>query len=252
MGRKDRSLEKEMNLQGDAVIGNQCGENSAWRFQEEGKDITYLNTDEVGVGKNRNKVLEHSTGDLCILADDDMRFVDGYPAIALRAFQECPKADILVFNLIEKEPARQVNHHYKRLDIFNYARYGAARIAFKRESVMQAQIRFSLLFGGGAKYGAGEDTIFLRDCLQKKLQVYAAPYALAHLDQGESSSWKAGHRKFFFDKGAAYACLHPSLYFVFDALFLARHWKEYPCELSAKDAFALMRRGSRDYKQHYG
>ena len=38
-----------------------------------------------------------------------------------------------------------------------------------------AHITFSLLFGGGAKYSNGEDSLFLKDCLKYGLVVYAVP-----------------------------------------------------------------------------
>ena len=54
-------------------------------FQKNGK-VTYLNMAERGVGKNRNAVLQNATADICVFADDDMTFVDGYPQIVERAF----------------------------------------------------------------------------------------------------------------------------------------------------------------------
>ena len=150
-----------MNIQTDALVGNQCKVESTDEFSFQGNRITYLNTKERGVGRNRNLLIEHASADICIFADDDMRFVDGYPQIAKTAFEQCPKADILVFNLIEKNPRRYINQKITRIHGYNYAKYGAARIALRREPLQKAGIRFRLSFGGGTKYGSGEDTIFL-------------------------------------------------------------------------------------------
>lgn len=54
-----------------------------------------------------------------------------------------------------------------RVRWYNYAKYGAARLAVRREALIKSDINFSLRFGGGAQYGSGEDTIFLSDCLKK-------------------------------------------------------------------------------------
>lgn len=251
MNQTDRSLEKRMNIRTDVLIGNQCGRCGEEIFISNGRKVEYLNTAETGVGRNRNLVLDHATGDICILADDDMRFADEYPSIVLQAFRECPQADLLIFNLIEERPVRKINRTYSKVTWLNYAQYGAARIAFRRSAIVGSGIRFSLLFGGGARYGSGEDTIFLQECLRKGIRMYTAPYALAELHQGESSSWKAGHRKFFFDKGAAYACLHPFFFIAFDFLFLIRHMREYKSDVSPSDAFRLMLKGSRDYLKTY-
>ena len=106
MNQTDRSLEKRMNIRTDVLIGNQCGRCGEEIFISNGRKVEYLNTAETGVGKNRNLVLDHATGDICILADDDMRFADEYPSIVLQAFRECPQADLLIFNLIEERPER--------------------------------------------------------------------------------------------------------------------------------------------------
>ena len=75
----DMSLIGKMNIQTDALIGNQCGRVSEETVYLNGNRIVYLNTAERGVGRNRNLLIERATGDICICADDDMRFKDGYP-----------------------------------------------------------------------------------------------------------------------------------------------------------------------------
>lgn len=244
----DHSLAAKMNLRTDALIGNQCGRNSTETFELNGCRITYLNTAERGVGKNRNLLLDSSEADICILADDDMKFVDDCPRIAARAFEECPDADVLVFNLIEKRPVRYINKKITRVRRGNYARYGAARIALKRNAVMAAGIRFSLLFGGGAMYGSGEDTLFLQDCLSQGLKIYAVPYALAEIDQSAESTWFKGYdRKFFTDKGALYAALHPVLWRLYALRFLVRYRHKFGKSVRLGEAFGYMTEGGREY-----
>ena len=88
-----------------------------------------------------------------------------------------------IFNLIEKNPRRNNNKKIIRVRRHNYAKYGAARMAFRREAVQSSGISFNLSFGGGARYGSGEDTVFLKECLDKGLRIYAVPYFLAEIDQ---------------------------------------------------------------------
>lgn len=189
--------------------------------------------------------MQNATADICVLADDDMRFVDDYPHIAEHAFTECPDADILVFNLIEKKPRRYINKKIMRVRWYNYAKYGAARLAFRREALTNAGIRFSLSFGGGAKYGSGEDTIFLSDCLKKGLKIYAVPYALAEIDQDSASTWFSGYNeKYFSDKGALYKRLHPALWPVFMLRFLIKIIRKPESSISFSKAVKLMTSGA--------
>lgn len=249
--QNDHRLIEKMNIQTDALIGNQGQKCSIETFANNGCRITYFNTIERGVGRNRNILLDNATADIWILADDDMCFVDGYPQIAQRAFDECPDADILLFNLIEKTPRRYINRKIKRVR-WHYARYGAARIAIRKQRFQTSEIRFHLSFGGGTHYGSGEDTIFLQECLKKGLKVYAVPYALAEIDQDSVSTWFSGYnKKFFYDKGALYACLHPISWPLFILRFLISYRKGI-CEMfSVSQALRIMIRGGREYEQKW-
>lgn len=246
--QKDKLLPEKMNIQTDAVVANQCGRISKEEDYINGHRVLYLNTAERGVGKNRNLLLNNASGDICIMADDDMRFVDGYKKIAEKAFEECPLADILVFNLIEKNPKRYINKKIVRVRWNNYAKYGAARIVFKREKIVASGVRFSLLFGGGAIYGSGEDTIFLHDCLKKRLRIYAVPHALAEIDQSAPSTWFEGYNeKFFHDKGALYACLHPAGWLLYALRYVIKYRKRYGNYIPVLQALKHMFIGGKEY-----
>lgn len=249
MNQHDHELVERMNLQTDALVGNQCDTSSDDCFSYQGLKITYLNRAERGAARNRNVVLERSTADVCVFADDDLRFVDGYPALVCEAFDACPQADILIFNLIEKHPIRKVNTRYRRVRWYSYGPYGAPRLVLRRAAVVGAGLRFNEAFGGGARYSSGEDSIFLHDCIKRDLKVYAAPLALAELDQNSSSTHFTGfNRSFFFNKGAMYTHLHPIAHPLFSLLYVIRHRKEHRQHISASKALTYMADGSRDYR----
>ena len=246
--QEDFSLVSKMNIQTDALIANQCRRTSTESFSMNGKAVTFLNTQDRGVGKNRNLLLQNASADICVLADDDMRFIDGYEKTVINAFEECPQADLLVFNLIEKIPRRFINRKIKRVGWTEYARYGAARIAFRRRKIIEAQIHFNLLFGGGAKFGSGEDTIFLKECMERGLKIYSMPYALAEIDQTAESTWFSGYdQKLFHDKGALYRCLHPVMWPVFALRYLLRKRDKIRGNMTLLQAAMYMWQGSVDY-----
>lgn len=253
MNQRDGSLVERMNVQTDAIVGNQCDSDGDVAFRWNGHDVIYLNRSERGVGRNRNLVLSHLTADICVLADDDLHFVDGYPKLVCEAFAACPDADILVFNLIEKRPTRKVNASYRRIRWYAYGSYGAPRLAARKDALLRAGVSFSLDFGGGARYGSGEDTIFLHDCLRHGLKIFTAPLALAEIDQDAPSTHFTGFdRMFFFDKGAAYACLHPVLHPLFTLAYLLRHRGEHRDAMSLSKSWGAMASGALDYLGHSG
>ena len=98
MHQTDHSLLEKMNIQTDAIIGNQCDRNEVEDFEWNGHRIKYLNFAERGVGLNRNNALMRADADICLFADDDMVYVDGYAEKILTAFNENPDADVIVFN----------------------------------------------------------------------------------------------------------------------------------------------------------
>lgn len=248
----DHSLVEKMNVQTEVLVGNQCSRQSLDRFSVNGNDAVYYNTAERGVGINRNLLLDESDADICILADDDMVFIDGYPQITACVFNMHPDADVVIFNLLEKEPRRYINKKVKRVRWYNYSRYGAARIALRRESINKAGIRFDQRFGGGARYCSGEDTVFLRDCLKNGLRIYAVPYALAEIDQDAESTWFNGYsNSFFYDKGALYACLHSMMWRIFVLRFVFKRRKELTGEVSFLSALRSAFRGAKDYRREY-
>lgn len=248
--REERSLAEKMNVQTDAVIGNQCGHEAVEETNCGGNRILWLDSADRGVGRNRNQVLNHASADICILADDDMRFLDGYPEIARRAFEECADADILIFNLMEKNPKRYRNTKVHRIRPWNYAKYGAARLAFQRDSIERTGITFHTMFGGGCRYSSGEDTIFLRECLKKKLKIYGVPYALAEIDQEAASTWFTGyHEKYFFDRGALYAYLYPRLWLLMGLRFLLLKRKKYSGDIGFYRALRQMVLGAREIRE---
>ena len=182
MFQNDFELPKRMNLSSDAIIGNQCDKNSFDEIKYKNFKIKYINRSERCVGLNRNNALKNSTSDFCVLADDDMVFYDNYVEIVEEAFKKNKKADFLIFNIDDKQGGeRRVNSKVKKVNLLNYMNYGAARFVFRRESIFNKGVLFNLEFGGGTPHSCGEDSLFLRDCLSKKLKIFTVPYSLAYL-----------------------------------------------------------------------
>ena len=206
--QNDHSIIEKMNIQTDALIGNQCAFNSVETFDWNGHNITFYNCAERGVGLNRNTTLMRANCDICLFADDDLVYVDGYKGVVEKVFLDHPDADIIIFNLLEE--SRNGKERFKnvktvRVKWYNFMRYGAARIAARFSSLKESGIYFNECFGGGCEYRHGEDTLFLSDCLKKGLKIIAVPISLASLLEIRPSTWDCGYDdKFFLDQGRLY------------------------------------------------
>ncbi len=76
MNQKDFSLIKKMNLRGDAVIINQCKKDEYTEIDNNNHKIKFISCNEKGLSKSRNKAITNATGDICIIADDDIIYND--------------------------------------------------------------------------------------------------------------------------------------------------------------------------------
>lgn len=204
---KDESLYDAMNLQTDAVIINQCDKNEQKTFERNGHRCRLLSYGERGVGNSRNRALAAAEGDILLFADEDIRYIDGYEQIVLSAFEKNPTADAVIFNITvhggEREEVQIKS--YGKMTYRGALAFGAVRLAVRRSKI--GDIKFSLLFGGGAKYGSGEDTLFIQELFRRGLNVFGCTDVIAEVYQ-DKSSWFNGYTdKFFFDKGALYGAL---------------------------------------------
>lgn len=256
MHQKDAALIQKMNLSTDAIIINQTENVDFKDIKLNNNTVRMFSFNERGVGLSRNSALMRSEADICILADDDMVFCDGYEETVKKAFSENPEADVIIFNLIEdNESLNRRNDTIKKISILNYMNYGAARITFKRKAVTYNGITFNLNFGGGTTHQCGEDTLFLRDCLKKGLKVIAVPQAIAHLKDERDSTWFKGYNeKYFFDKGIVLALAHPLLAKPFSLYLTLRHNEYTENGMSKKEVYKEICKGikfvkNKEYKK---
>lgn len=212
MHRKDLSLADEMNIDCAAVLANQADrEETAYSERSVGR-VKMVTTATRGVGLNRNIALLASEAELLLLADDDVVYYDGLAENVIRAFEENPRADVLIFGMDILKDGKVVSKRrppQKRLRAFNAMRYGTYTIALRREAMLRANLSFHRCFGGGCRYSAGEDSLFLKQCFDRGLKVYGHAYVLGTCCKDSSTWFTSYDEKYFYDKGALVRHLFP-------------------------------------------
>lgn len=251
MNQPDDSLLDTMGVASDIIVCNQNPGVTGYRkYERKGHTVRWYDFQEKGVGLNRNNALHRAEGDICLLADDDVLYADGYEEMILGAFARFPQADMILFNI--ESPTgekRTLDPRAKRVNLLNCGRYGAVRIAFRRMSVIKHAISFNQLFGGGCMFSAGEDTMFIRACISKGLRVVAVPDCILRLSDCRPSTWFDGYNeKFFEDFGASFYCHYGVLAVPMTLVQLVRQRRKWLKEYSIRDAWRLARRGIRMYK----
>lgn len=250
VNQKPEELLPKMNLQADAIVINQGAKHGFEKIVMDGHEIRFYDFEERGVGLSRNNALLRADGDILLFSDEDITYDDGYVEKILGEFLKHPKADMILFNMRVCE-ARATYHIKKfgRVRWYNSGRYPTYSFAVRREKLHQHNITFSLLFGGGARYSNGEDSLFLRDCLVAGLRIYCAPVEIGE-EAARESTWFSGyHKKFFVDRGILYYHLYGKLagLFAFRFIFLK---KSFMCkEILPGQAFSYMKEGIREAKE---
>lgn len=214
MHQEDHSLPDKMNIRTDAVIANQCSRDSIEHLCLQGRNITYINRAQRGVGLNRNQALLEASAEICLLADEDVVYYDDYAQTVEEAYRRHPDADVIIFDMKILTQDGEISGIIKREEFVGkkaLSRYGSVRVSFRTESIKRKNIYFHRMFGGGCPFANGEDTIFLSDCADRGLKVLTCPRTLGEV-RNYSSTWFTGYDdKYFHDRGVLFAYLHPVL-----------------------------------------
>ena len=251
MDQMDDSVLDTTGICSDVIVCNQNVAKTDYRkYIKNGHNVRWYDFQERGVGLNRNNALLRATADICLLADDDVVYEEGYEKIVLDAFENHPEADMILFNIYSADGKKRSNAQKSmRVRLNNCGRYGAVRLAFRRLSVIKNAISFNQLFGGGCMFTAGEDIIFLRTCIKKGLHVIAVPDCILRLTDQRPSTWFSGHnQKFYEDFGSGYYCHFGNLAAVATFVQLIRRRKKLLGDYSFWEAWKHARTGIRKYK----
>lgn len=243
------ALAEKMHIQGDAVVVNQCGRYGYEEMITNRHKIQVFSMPERGVGLSRNTAMLHAHADICVFSDEDIVLCEDYEEKIRRVYRDLPDADMVLVN-VKVAPSRRTywNEDIHRIHFRNYGRYPAYSITAKQEALLRANVHYSLLFGGGARYSNGEDSLFLRDCLKAGLKIYAHTVCIGEEVERESTWFSGYHEKFFKDRGVLYHYLYGRMALPLSFRFLWAHRKEMCREIPVRQAYAWMKAGVHEAK----
>lgn len=154
-----------------------------------------------GLSANRNNALSMSTADICLIADDDNRYLPQHIGNIIESWQQNPDADILVFQAetLEGQPL----HPYPAPYVCS------VEITFRRESVLKHGIKFDERFGlGSPRLCAGEEDVFMADARRAGLTIRYVPKAIVRTPGSTTSATFIGNKKLQITKGATFRYIY--------------------------------------------
>lgn len=240
-------LPETMNLGTDSIVINQCDKNDYSEFAYKDCKIKWYDFAERGVGLSRNNALMRSDADIVLFADEDIVYEDDVNKKIADAFASHPDADMLLFNVdVTEERRTYYIGKESRVHLYNCGRYPAYSFACKRDVLHRLNITYNLLFGGGAKYANGEDSLFIWECIKKGMKVYAVPILIGR-EIPRPSTWFEGYNeKFFHDRGVLYKYLYGCMALPMGIRFLKKNQNTMCESISFHNALTLLKKGIRE------
>lgn len=251
MRQTDFLLLEKMNIQCDAIVGNQgMPENTVESTEFRGHSVTMYSWNEKGVGLNRNNLMLRGDSEIVLFADDDVVYDDGYVDTILKAFDEHPEADGITFDVVPIPDTinPDLNKTWHRIRWYNCLKYGAPRLAVRSKVLKEKNIYYSLLFGGGAKYSSGEDSLFINQLIHAGVKLYAYPARIGSVTF-ETTWFKGYNEKYFYDKGVFFYFLSPRFAKPLCLQYCLRKQNLFKEAYSWKNAYHLMITGIEKYKK---
>lgn len=247
MHQVDASLVTRSGLTGDVVMINQTDREDYQEFSSSNGKVRMYSTCQRGLTKSRNQAINLSRADVCMLCDDDERFVANYEERILQAYQDLPQADVIIFKM-ENRPA-SFPDQVMRLRFPKIMKVSSWQISFRRESLQRSGVRFDELLGAGSGNGAEEELKFLLDCQRAGLVIYYVPVVIASVAQ-EASTWFSGFTETFFENRGATTryILGSSVAGLYAVYYVLRKKHLYADQITPANALRATFRGIRENK----
>lgn len=130
-----------------------------------------------GLTKSRNNAIRLATGDVCVIADDDVRYTNEYFDKIINAYQGgtydmiCFKINTGIGNPEYK------NYPQKPIKISSLKDHtpSSIEITFKRKLILDIKIEFDERFGLGSWLNGGGENLFVYDAIKQGLKVGFIP-----------------------------------------------------------------------------
>ena len=247
---------KDANIITNLSIVNQIekkGKESIIKINESQK---MYNLKESGTSKSRNKLLEVTNKDICIFADDDIKYVEKYDEIILEKYRKYPKADGILFYVENTNANREKNkkignRKLRFLDIMKARIYELSLTKEAVQKIKKNNIKFDCNFGPGGIFFKGEDTIFLSDLLKINLDLRCVNVRIGTVGDTKSSWFKGVNEKYLYDQGAIFYKIAPKMYKVLILQYVIRKYSLYKKKVTIKEAYIEMKKGANFAKRLY-
>ena len=246
---EQKKLLHDNGIKGNCVVVNQV-KNQNDVFSVLNKKNRLYSFNEKGASVSRNRLIELAKGDICVFADDDMKYVENYEEIITQEYKKNKDAEIILFyveNINQnREKSKKIGD--KRIGKLDIMKARTPEITFKRKELQKHGVKFDEDFGPNAIFPKGEETVFLSDCLNKGIKIYSINKKIGSVEYKEST-WFTGFNKHFLNaQGAIFARIAPKAYKIYIIQYVLRKHNLYKKNVNLLEAYKEMLKGAKKYR----
>lgn len=164
----------------------------------EREDVTLVFLEGKGLSRNRNNAIEHASGDILLIADDDNRYTDELIGNIFEAYASHPDADVIHFQALDMNG--------KPLHPYPADFVSSVEMSFRSN----VKVRFDERFGlGSDKLCAEEERVWMKDAKDAGYNIiYVAKPVVMTPASTTGSGTFARNKKMQMSKGAAFKHVH--------------------------------------------
>ena len=142
-------------------------------------DITISPTTSMGLSNNRNHAIDEATGDICLIADDDLTYKPHQLQSIITTFNDNPTIDIALFKHSGGNSKKYPEYEFCLNNEPEGYYITSFEIAFRRKSIDNS-LRFDTRLGVGTTLPAGEEAIFIHCAHKNGLNCRFFPIVITH------------------------------------------------------------------------
>ena len=142
-------------------------------------DIAIYRTNSKGLSNNRNHAFSKATGDICLIADDDLAYTPQQLTTIINTFENNPNTDIALFKYSGGDNKQYPDYEF---DLNNEPKgyyITSFEIAIRRTCI-PSSLKFDTRLGVGTSMPAGEEAIFIHQALKLGLKGKFFPITITH------------------------------------------------------------------------
>ena len=155
-------------------------------------DFRSATSNEKGVAKSRNVVLNNTETKYLLFADDEITFLSDGIKAAIAYLEANPDCDLVLAQAIDNKGILRKSYPRTetKLTRFNSAKAATYEMIIRVESVKNKGINFDENFGAGVENFLGDEYIFITDLLKNGGRALFLPVTIAiHPEESSGSRW---------------------------------------------------------------